>query len=161
MLQYACMVYTFSVLDSSRYQSSNRIAVLYLRRRHPDRYYGYVHFRTHVDHLSSLYRTTVIVFPIRLIWSLQMPKAQKFGVISLFSIGIILIAVATYASMPSSSWIAFWGVIECSIAMIIECCPAYFILIHNLTTPTVSYNTYYFLKLHSTIYFLKIPFSHI
>jgi hypothetical protein len=86
-----------------------------------------------------------------------MPKVQKFGVVSLFIVGIILIAVATprvtqvgsmarSLSMPSSSWIAFWGVVECSIAMIIECRPAYFILIHNHITPAVSYNTQGFVR---------------
>jgi hypothetical protein len=86
-----------------------------------------------------------------------MPKAQKFGVIGLFSIGIVLIAAATLrvaqvggkarsSSMPSSSWIALWGVIECSIAVIIGCCPAYVTLIRNHTTPTVSYNTQGFVR---------------
>jgi hypothetical protein len=98
-----------------------------------------------------------MILPIRLIWNLQMPKAQKFGVIGLFSIGIVLIAAATLrvaqvggkarsSSMPSSSWIALWGVIECSIAVIIGCCPAYVTLIRNYTTPTVSYNTQGFVR---------------
>jgi hypothetical protein len=98
-----------------------------------------------------------MALPIRVIWNLQMPHAQKFGVIGLFSIGIILIAVATLrvaqvggkarsSSQPSSSWIALWGMIECSIAVIIGCCPAYVILIRNHTTPTVSYNTQGFVR---------------
>jgi hypothetical protein len=98
-----------------------------------------------------------MVLPIRLIWNLQMPRAQKFGVVGLFSIGVMLIAVATLrvaqvggkarsSSMPSSSWIALWGVIECSIAVIIGCCPAYVTLIRNYTTPTVSYNTQGFVR---------------
>ncbi|KAF2821969.1 hypothetical protein CC86DRAFT_410364 [Ophiobolus disseminans] len=112
-------------------------------------YYTYA-----VDVLTDL---MIMALPIRLIWNLQMPRTQKFGIIGLFGIGVILIAIATLrvaqiggkarsASQPSASWLALWGVIECSIAVIIGCCPAFVILIRNHTTPSVSYNTQGFVR---------------
>ena len=99
----------------------------------------------------------VMALPIRLIWNLQMPRTQKLGIIGLFGIGLILTAVATLrvaqiggkaqsSSQPSASWLALWGIIECSIAVIIGCCPAFVTLIRNHTTPSVSYNTQGFVR---------------
>jgi hypothetical protein len=98
-----------------------------------------------------------MALPIRLIWNLRMPRTQKIGIVCLFGIGIILIAVATLrvaqiggkarsSSQPSASWLALWGIIECSIAVIIGCCPAFVTLIRNHTTPSVSNNTQGFLR---------------
>jgi hypothetical protein len=98
-----------------------------------------------------------MALPIRLIWNLQMPRTQKLGIVALFGIGIILIAVATLrvaqiggkaqsSSQPSASWLALWGVIETSIAVIIGCCPAFVTLIRNHTTPSVGYNTQGFVR---------------
>ena len=98
-----------------------------------------------------------MALPIRLIWNLQMPRTQKLGIVALFGIGVILIAVATLrvaqiggkaqsSSQPSASWLALWGVIETSIAVIIGCCPAFVTLIRNHTTPSVSYNTQGFVR---------------
>lgn len=97
-----------------------------------------------------------LTFP-GLIWDLQMPRTQKVGVIGLFAIGIVLIAAATLrvaqiggktasSSTPSSSWLAVWAVIECSIAVIIGCCPTFVTLIRNHTSPTISYNTQGFVR---------------
>tara|TARA_R110002003_G_scaffold61_2_gene5517 strand:+ start:24167 stop:24937 length:771 start_codon:yes stop_codon:yes gene_type:complete len=112
-----------------------------------------------LHHLSDALLTspTVMALPTRLIWDLQMPRAQKGGITGLFGIGIILIAVATLrvaqiggkaqsSSQPSASWLALWGVIETSIAVIIGCCPTFVILIRNHTTPAVSYNTQGFVR---------------
>jgi hypothetical protein len=98
-----------------------------------------------------------MALPIRLIWNLRMPQTQKIGIVCLFGIGVILIAVATLrvaqiggkaqsSSQPSASWLALWAVIECSIAVIIGCCPAFVTLIRNHTTPSVSYNTQGFVR---------------
>jgi hypothetical protein len=98
-----------------------------------------------------------MALPIRLIWNLRMPRTQKLGIVCLFCVGAILIAVATLrvaqiggkarsSSQPSASWLALWGVIECSIAIIIGCCPAFVTLIKNHTTPSVSYNTQGFVR---------------
>lgn len=98
-----------------------------------------------------------MALPIRLIWNLRMPRAQKIGVMALFGIGTILITVATLrvaqigtkarsSSQPSASWLALWGIIECSIAVIIGCCPSFVSLIRNHTSPSVSYNTQGFVR---------------
>jgi len=98
-----------------------------------------------------------MILPIRLIWNLQMPRTQKIGVIGIFAIGIILIAAATLrvaqvggkaesSSTPSSSWLALWAVIECSIAVIIGCLPTFVALIRNHTSPAISYNTQGFVR---------------
>lgn len=68
----------------------------------------------------------VMALPIRLIWNLQMPRGEKMGIMALFGIGSILITVATLrvaqigsksqsSSTPSASWLALWGIVECSI----------------------------------------------
>lgn len=98
-----------------------------------------------------------MALPIRLIWNLQMPRTQKAGIMALFGIGTILITVATLrvvqigtkaqsSSQPSASWLALWGVIECSIAVIIGCCPAFVSLIRNRTSPSISYDTQGFVR---------------
>ncbi|CAO2647058.1 Nn.00g079800.m01.CDS01 [Neocucurbitaria sp. VM-36] len=112
-------------------------------------YYAYA-----VDVLTDL---MIMGLPIRLIWNLQMPRTQKIGVMTLFGIGTILITIATLrvvqigskaqsSSQPSASWLALWGIIECSIAVIIGCCPSFVSLIRNRTTPGVSYNTQGFVR---------------
>jgi hypothetical protein len=108
--------------------------------------------------IASLYYTyavdvltdfMIMALPIRLIWTLQMPRTQKLGIVGLFGIVLILIAVATLrvaqiggkaqsSSQPSASWLALWGVIECSIAVIIACCPAFVTLIRHHTSPAVT-----------------------
>ncbi|KAH7068017.1 hypothetical protein BKA63DRAFT_104029 [Paraphoma chrysanthemicola] len=113
-----------------------------------------LYFTYAVDVLTDL---MIMALPIRIIWNLKMPQTQKFGITGLFGIGIILIAVATLrvaqiggkaqsSSQPSASWLALWGVIETSIAVIIGCCPAFVTLIRNHTTPAVSYNTQGFVR---------------
>ncbi|KAF2201916.1 hypothetical protein GQ43DRAFT_337939, partial [Delitschia confertaspora ATCC 74209] len=78
----------------------------------------------------------IMAFPIRLIWNLQMARVQKFSIIALFCTGFICILFAIIrvvqigtkagnSSTPSSSWLALWAVIECSIAVIIGCCPGF------------------------------------
>ncbi|KAH7091950.1 hypothetical protein FB567DRAFT_545158 [Paraphoma chrysanthemicola] len=113
-----------------------------------------LYFTYAVDVLTDL---MIMALPIRIIWNLKMPQTQKFGITGLFGIGIILIAVATLRvaqiggkaqsiSQPSASWLALWGVIETSIAVIIGCCPAFVTLIRNHTTPAVSYNAQGFVR---------------
>jgi hypothetical protein len=86
-----------------------------------------------------------------------MPQTQKLGIVCLFGVGVVLIVVATLrvaqiggkaqsSSQPSASWLALWGIIECSIAVIVGCYPAFVTLIRNHTTPSVSYNTQGFVR---------------
>jgi hypothetical protein len=72
--------------------------------------------------------------PIGLIWNLQRPMIQKVGMGILFGIGWVCIAMAIVrvvqigskansSSTPSSTWLAFWAVIESAVAVIVGCGP--------------------------------------
>lgn len=84
-----------------------------------------------VDVITDL---LVMFLPIGLIWNLQRPTIQKVGMGVLFGIGWICIAMAIIrvvqigskagnSSTPSSSWLAFWAIIEAAIAVIVGCGP--------------------------------------
>ncbi|EOD52704.1 putative cfem domain-containing protein [Neofusicoccum parvum UCRNP2] len=85
-----------------------------------------------VDVLTDL---LIMALPIRLIWNLQMPRAEKLGIGALFCSGFICITVAILRvvqigvkannSTPSSSWLALWAEVEAAIAVFIGCCPAF------------------------------------
>ncbi|KAL1633671.1 hypothetical protein SLS56_002819 [Neofusicoccum ribis] len=84
---------------------------------------------------SNAKTAAVMALPIRLIWNLQMPRAEKLGIGALFCSGFICITVAILRvvqigvkannSTPSSSWLALWAEVEAAIAVFIGCCPAF------------------------------------
>lgn len=100
----------------------------------------------------------IMAFPIKLIWNLQMPRAQKFSIMALFGLGFVCILFAIVrvvqigvkannSSTPSSSWLALWAVIECSIAVIIGCSPAFAALFRRAHSSTKgSYNAQGYIK---------------
>lgn len=83
-----------------------------------------------VDVLSDI---MIMALPLALIWNLQLAFAKKVGIAVLFCIGIFAIAAAVVRvvsigvraqnATPSSSWLAFWGMIESGIAVIIGTAP--------------------------------------
>ncbi|KAF4539730.1 CFEM domain-containing protein [Lasiodiplodia theobromae] len=86
-----------------------------------------------VDVLTDL---LVMALPIRLIWNLQMPRAEKLAVGALFCSGFVCITMAVLRvvqigvkannnTTPSSSWLALWAEVEAAIAVFIGCCPAF------------------------------------
>jgi len=109
-----------------------------------------------------------MALPIRLTWNLQMPRSKKVAILLLFASGFVCILfaclrvaqVAINAAKPEAdgqpldpTWIAIWGMVECSIgsfrsclwthsnanalpAVIIGCCPAFAILINAFRTKT-------------------------
>ncbi|KKZ68594.1 hypothetical protein EMCG_01044 [[Emmonsia] crescens] len=90
-------------------------------------YYSYA-----VDVITDI---MIMALPVKLLWSLRLPLLQKASLGALFSVGLICIAIATVRvvqigskaknnSTPSSSWLAFWGILETGIAVIIGCLPA-------------------------------------
>jgi hypothetical protein len=90
-----------------------------------------LYFSYAVDVVTDL---MIMFLPLGLIWKLQRPRAQKIGIGALFCVSWICIVAATIrvvsigvksgsSSTPSSTWLAFWAVIESSIAVIIGCCP--------------------------------------
>ncbi|KAF1947957.1 hypothetical protein EJ02DRAFT_391409 [Clathrospora elynae] len=94
----------------------------------------------------------IMALPIKLTWNLQMPRSKKIAILILFGSGIVCILfaclrvsqVAVNAANPESdgqpldpTWISIWGVVECSIAVSIGCCPAFAVLVkafHSKTT---------------------------
>ncbi|EXJ71951.1 uncharacterized protein A1O5_04453 [Cladophialophora psammophila CBS 110553] len=89
-------------------------------------YYAYA-----VDVLSDLF---IMFLPLRLIWNLQRPTAQKVGIGALFCVGLICIIFATIRvvqigvktqghSTPSSSWLALWAIVESAVTIMVGCCP--------------------------------------
>ncbi|KAF2713428.1 hypothetical protein K504DRAFT_487837 [Pleomassaria siparia CBS 279.74] len=111
-----------------------------------------------VDVLSDL---MIMFLPLRLIWNLQMPRAQKLSVGALFCTGFVCILFsiirvvqiggkASNSSTPSSSWLALWASVEGSIAVIIGCCPAFAALYRPPhSTQKVSYDARGYMK-HSS-----------
>ena len=95
-----------------------------------------------------------MVLPTGIIWKLQMPLSQKLSIGALFFLSWICIAIAiirvkelgstlTESSAPSTSWLALWGTVESSIAVIIGCCPGlYRIAKQKYSTHKASYNQY-------------------
>lgn len=77
-----------------------------------------------------------MVLPLRLIWNLQMKRAQKLSIGGLFCVGWICIIVATIRvaqlgsssadGTPLPSWLALWGIIEASVGKLLpghaRCC---------------------------------------
>ncbi|KAJ8116804.1 hypothetical protein OPT61_g1843 [Boeremia exigua] len=91
----------------------------------------------------------IMALPIRLIWNLQMPRSRKYAIGLLFASGVICIIfaslrvaqVAVNAAKPEAdgepldpTWLAIWGMVECSIAVIIGCCPAFAVLVNSFQT---------------------------
>lgn len=66
-----------------------------------------------------------MALPIRLIWNLQMPRAEKLAIGALFCSGFVCITIAllrvvqigvkAHNSTPSSSWLALWAEVEAAI----------------------------------------------
>ncbi|CAO2647391.1 Nn.00g083130.m01.CDS01 [Neocucurbitaria sp. VM-36] len=116
-----------------------------------------LYFAYSVDVATDL---AIMFLPIRLTWNLQMPKAQKIGVFVLFGSGFICIAFATLrvvqlgvdgrgkTTTPEPKWMLLWTVLECSIAIIIGCSPAFAVLIRKRmnSSKKASYNAQGYLK---------------
>ncbi|PYI00582.1 hypothetical protein BO78DRAFT_329698 [Aspergillus sclerotiicarbonarius CBS 121057] len=86
-----------------------------------------------VDALSDV---MIMVLPLRLVVTLHLPLGQKISVAAVFALGTICVIMAVVRvvqigtranndSTPSSSWLAFWGMIEAGIAVIVGCLPAF------------------------------------
>ncbi|KAH9882528.1 hypothetical protein J1614_000764, partial [Plenodomus biglobosus] len=101
----------------------------------------------------------IMFLPIRLTWNLQMPRKQKVGVFFLFGSALICIAFATLrvvklgvdghgnATTPEPKWLLLWTVLECSMAILIGCSPAFAILIRKrINTQRSPYNAEGYIK---------------
>ncbi|KAI3009643.1 hypothetical protein CBS147346_1981 [Aspergillus niger] len=103
-----------------------------------------------VDAISDI---MIMVLPLRLVVSLRLPLGQKISVAAVFALGTICVIMAVVRviqigtranndSTPSSSWLAFWGMIEAGIAVIVGCLPA-FAIIYRRTKNTHRYRSSY------------------
>ncbi|GKZ59199.1 hypothetical protein AnigIFM60653_008826 [Aspergillus niger] len=103
----------------------------------------------------------VMVLPLRLVVSLRLPLGQKISVGAVFALGTICVIMAVVRviqigtranndSTPSSSWLAFWGMVEAGIAVIVGCLPA-FAIIYRRTKNTHRYRSSY-VGMSSSVY---------
>ncbi|KAF1837316.1 hypothetical protein BDW02DRAFT_160761 [Decorospora gaudefroyi] len=96
----------------------------------------------------------IMALPIWLTWNLKMPRSKKIWILLLFATGFVCVLfaclrvtqVAINAAKPEvdgqpldPTWLAIWGMVECSIAVIIGCCPAFAVLVNAFRIKT-SYN---------------------
>ncbi|KAJ5827592.1 hypothetical protein N7447_004355 [Penicillium robsamsonii] len=100
-------------------------------------YYAYA-----VDIITDL---AIMILPIRLIWNLQMKPRQKLSIGGLFCFGWVCIIISTIRvvqlgetenGVPPPSWLAVWGTIEASIAVMIGCCPGLYRVIKTAISPS-------------------------
>jgi len=82
-----------------------------------------------------------------------MPRAKKLGVIALFATGGVCVTIATlrvaqitnnvnkYNQGIDGTWLAIWGMVECSIAVIVGFVPAFAVLA-RLVKHKKSYSPY-------------------
>jgi hypothetical protein len=93
-----------------------------------------------------------MIFPIQLVWHLQMARGQKIAVIVLFASGVVCIAFATIRvvqigiragnhTSPSPTWLALWTIVESAIAICIGCCPAFAVLYRTTRAASMRHNT--------------------
>ncbi|OQE37822.1 hypothetical protein PENCOP_c009G05087 [Penicillium coprophilum] len=100
-------------------------------------YYAYA-----VDIVTDL---AIMILPVRLIWNLQMKLRQKMSIGGLFCFGWICIIISTIRvvqlgetdnGVPAPSWLALWGTIEASIAVMIGCCPGLYRVVKTVVSPS-------------------------
>ncbi|KAJ5159089.1 uncharacterized protein N7500_008740 [Penicillium coprophilum] len=101
-----------------------------------------LYFAYAVDILTDL---AIMILPVRLIWNLQMKLRQKMSIGGLFCFGWICIIISTIRvvqlgetdnGVPAPSWLALWGTIEASIAVMIGCCPGLYRVVKTVVSPS-------------------------
>ncbi|CAL5866155.1 uncharacterized protein PFLUO_LOCUS362 [Penicillium psychrofluorescens] len=89
----------------------------------------------------------IMVLPLGLIWKLKMKRNRKLSISGLFCLGWVCIVIATIRviqlrdnssnGQPKPAWLALWGTIEASIAVLIGCCPGLYRIIKARLSPSV------------------------
>ncbi|KAF2023677.1 hypothetical protein EK21DRAFT_80341 [Setomelanomma holmii] len=116
-----------------------------------------LYFAYAVDVATDL---AIMFLPIRLTWNLQMQRAQKAGIFVLFGSGFICIAFATLrviqlgvdgrgkTTTPEPKWMLLWTVLECSMAIMIGCSPAFAVFVRKRleNSKKASYNAQGYMK---------------
>ncbi|KAL6152530.1 hypothetical protein ACJBU6_09393 [Exserohilum turcicum] len=114
--------------------------------------------------MDTLTNIAIMAFPVWVIWDLQMPRGKKISIMCLFATGFIcvmfaclrVIQVGVNTSKPINkglpldpTWLAIWGMVECSIAVVIGCCPALAVLLkifHSKPSSRPTYNPHGYLR---------------
>ncbi|KAF1978806.1 hypothetical protein BU23DRAFT_448510 [Bimuria novae-zelandiae CBS 107.79] len=107
---------------------------------------------------DTLTNIMIMALPTRLVWNLQMSRSKKFGVIGVFAIGAVCVVMAAvrvaritknvyqYNMGIDGTWLAIWGMVECSIAVIVGFVPSFAVLFRVARHKTSSYNPYSYQK---------------
>ncbi|OHE91334.1 hypothetical protein CORC01_13363 [Colletotrichum orchidophilum] len=97
-----------------------------------------------VDVLTDL---LIMMLPLRLIITLQMPLSRKISIAGLFCLGWVCIAASTVrvtqignnGAQPTVPWLALWGTIEAAIAVIIVTGPGLYRAVKIYSTSRQKY----------------------
>ncbi|KAI4223306.1 MAG: hypothetical protein L6R36_005510 [Xanthoria steineri] len=86
----------------------------------------------------------IMIFPLRILWSLRLSRVRKVSIMAVFGVGIICIITSivrvtnihkrAHASQPAPSWLILWAVIEAAIAVVVACMPTFGLLLPSQTT---------------------------
>ncbi|KAF9894027.1 hypothetical protein FE257_008999 [Aspergillus nanangensis] len=119
-----------------------------------------LYFSFGVDILTDL---CIMILPLRLIWNLRMSRSRKLSIGALFCMAWICMAVSIIRVIqlghsvshgtPEPAWLALWGSIEASVAVIIGCCPGLYRVIKariSKSQPSYPYDSYGF-QMHTGV----------
>ncbi|RDL32400.1 uncharacterized protein BP5553_08856 [Venustampulla echinocandica] len=99
-------------------------------------------YGTSIDIISD---TLIMLFPILLVYRLKLPLMQKFGLFTLFSLGIFIMVIAAVrvtaldnsGEWPLMTWLNLWSIMEANVAVIVCALGSFKLLISQASkTPT-------------------------
>ncbi|KAL2706537.1 hypothetical protein AAEP93_001787 [Penicillium crustosum] len=85
--------------------------------------------------LQTITDIVILILPMPLLWKLQLPSRQKWGIIVVFSLGIIIVATSSARMYPLSVMVAggdftyanaqaaLWSFLEANVSIICVCLP--------------------------------------
>ncbi|KAL8991929.1 MAG: hypothetical protein Q9169_007521, partial [Polycauliona sp. 2 TL-2023] len=80
-----------------------------------------------------------MVFPLQILWNLQLNRTRKISIMAIFGVGIVCIITSiirvanihsrAQSSQPAPSWLMLWAVIEAAVAVVVACMPTFGLLL--------------------------------
>ncbi|KAL8806231.1 MAG: hypothetical protein Q9182_001506 [Xanthomendoza sp. 2 TL-2023] len=80
----------------------------------------------------------VMIFPLRILWNLQLNLIRKISIMAIFGVGMVCIVTSTIRvaqihsksglRQPSPSWLIVWAIVEASVAVVVACLPTFGLL---------------------------------